>query len=178
MAKKISYSKLKLTNKNTETKTISYDIEVKQYLPIEEKLNMVSEIINSESSTHSGTDMKFCNYGILEVFLKLAYVEYYTNLSFTEKQKESMYKLYDELATNNIIDEVLAVIPQKEQDLVEELLWPTVQSIYAYMNSAFGILDSINTDYSNLNFDVDSLTEKLKNKENLDFLSEVLNKMG
>lgn len=178
MAKKVSYSKLKLTNNNTETKTISYDIEVKQYLPIEEKLNMVSEIINSESSTHTGTDMKFCNYGMLEVCSKIAYVEYYTNLSFTEKQKENLYKLYDELATNNIFNEVLEAIPQEEKSLISALLEPTVKSIYAYMNSVYGILDSMNTDYSKLNFDIDSLTEKLKDKEGVEFLSQVLNKMG
>ena len=46
---KVSFAKLGLT-KNQEVKSIKwgeYDIEVKQYLPINDKLNLISNVINA-----------------------------------------------------------------------------------------------------------------------------------
>jgi hypothetical protein len=41
-----------------------------------------------------------------------------------------------------------------------------------------GILDNMGKDYSNLNFDATAIQEKLGNSENVEFLKEVLTKLG
>ena len=41
-----------------------------------------------------------------------------------------------------------------------------------------GILDNMSKDYDKLNFDAEALKEKLGNGENIEFLKEVLDKLG
>jgi len=45
-----------------------------------------------------------------------------------------------------------------------------------YRNSVYGILDSLQTDYSNLNLDVDAIKEKLSNDNNIKDLKEIFDK--
>ena len=62
---KISMTKLGLT-KNNQVKEVSFNnqtIEVKQYLPVEEKLNMITDIINSSVDENS-----FYNPGRLHIY--------------------------------------------------------------------------------------------------------------
>ena len=54
----------------------------------------------------------------------------------------------------------------------------TVQSIYAYKNSVMGILDAIKNNYSNLEFDAKKIQELLGDENNLDFLRDVLDRLG
>jgi hypothetical protein len=54
----------------------------------------------------------------------------------------------------------------------------TVSSIYKYQNSIMGILDTVMADYQNLNFDIDSLQQKISNPENLTLLKDVVTKLG
>jgi len=39
-------------------------------------------------------------------------------------------------------------------------------------------MDSMNNDYNNLNFDIEKLTKEIGNKENAQFLDQVLTKLG
>ena len=58
--------------------------------------------------------------------MNLYIVIMYTNISFTEKQKENEYKLYDILKSNQVIETVIKAIPQQEylelQTLLEMLI--------------------------------------------------------
>jgi hypothetical protein len=54
----------------------------------------------------------------------------------------------------------------------------SVDAIYSYQNSILGILDSINTDYSNLNFDATEIQKKLADPENMELLKGILAKLG
>ena len=54
----------------------------------------------------------------------------------------------------------------------------TADEIYKYQNSAYGILDALNSDYKNLNFDVEKIMGDIQNKEGLEFLNEVMTKLG
>lgn len=54
----------------------------------------------------------------------------------------------------------------------------TVNSIYKYQNSVFGILDNVVTDYKDLNFDVTELQKNISNPENLTLLKDVVTKLG
>ena len=54
----------------------------------------------------------------------------------------------------------------------------TINSIYNYKNSVMGILDTISTDYSDLNLDVEHVQEQLSNSENLTLVKDILTKLG
>ena len=172
---KISLNKLglKIDDSVSIVKFNDQDIEVKHYLPVNEKLDLISAVINE-----SADDLKFYNVGKLEIFKVIEMVKHYTNINFTEKQLEDAAKLYDLLDSTGLVSELLAVIPDAEKDFIEDVLFDTVESIYKYQNSIMGILDTVTTDYKDLNFDVSELQKNISNPENLTLLKDVVTKLG
>jgi hypothetical protein len=101
-----------LNNKSKEEKEIKFDnvsIKVKQYLPVNDKLNLISAVINE-----SADDLKFYNVGKLEIFKTLEIIKNYTNINFTDKQLEDVPKLYDLLVSCGLADEIINQIPEIE----------------------------------------------------------------
>jgi hypothetical protein len=43
----------------------------------------------------------------------------YTNISFTEKQREDEYKLYDAMQSNGLIDAVIEHMPAAEYEMLQ-----------------------------------------------------------
>lgn len=173
---KVTFNKLNLI-KNTEIKNIDINeniIEVKQYLPVEKKLELISYIVNMAHDE----DYNFSNPVKVEVFAGIGIIKYYTNITFTEKQLENPAKIYDLLNSNNVINNVIAAIPSNEYDEIRTGIEDTIKSIYQYQNSALGILDTIGQDYSDLNLEADTISEKLSNPDNMKLLRDVLAKLG
>ena len=172
---KLSLNKLglKIDDSISIVKFNDQDIEVKHYLPVNEKLDLIGTIINE-----SADELKFYNVGKLEVFKLIEIIKHYTNINFTDKQLEDTTKLYDLLSSSGLGDEILTVIPETELNFIEDTLFDTVDSIYKYNNSIFGILDAVTTDYENLNFDVSELQKNISNPENLTLLKDVVTKLG
>ena len=99
---KVSFNKLGL-KLNTEVKSIGYhDITVKQYLPINEKLELITRVINNAAD-----DNRFLNKIKLEMYLNLEVVFTYTNINFTDKQKEDLPKLYDILNSAGVMSDII-----------------------------------------------------------------------
>lgn len=173
---KVTFNKLNLI-KNTEIKNIDINeniIEVKQYLPVEEKLELISYIVNMAHDE----DYNFSNPVKVEVFAGIGIIKYYTNITFTEKQLENPAKIYDLLNSNNVINNVIAAIPSNEYDELRAGIEDTIKSIYQYQNSVLGILDTIGQDYSDLNLEADTINKKLSNPDNMKLLRDVLAKLG
>ena len=61
---------------------------------------------------------------------------------------------------------------------IEGKLTTLIDNIYAYRNSAAGILENLNIDYDRLNTDAKEIEASLQNKENLSLVRDVLTKMG
>ena len=171
---KLAFSKLGLKN-NNQVVNINYNeqiIEVKQYISVNDKLKLISNIINNTVDEHS-----FCNPVKVKVYLLIGVVENYTNISFTEKQKEDIVKLYDLIQSNGLFDKILEAIPAEEFNDLLNSTWDSVDAIYTYRNSIMGILDNVSNDYDNVNVDVNKTIEQIKNLDH-SFLSEVMNKLG
>lgn len=167
---KISFSKLNL-KKVDKIEKIEYNeqgIEIKQYLPIQQKLELLSSVIIKATD-----NSKFFNPGQLSVFFKLEIVQAYTNINFTEKQKEDFCKTFDLLEENGLFLVILNKIPAEELKTLEAWLFQSVKAIYEYNNSARAILESLQTDYKNLDFDLTSIQEKIKDPETLQILKEI-----
>lgn len=172
---KIAFSKLKLVKKD-DVKTIAIndiEIEVKQYLPVSEKIDIVTNVLNNSQSENN-----FANPIHVEVYSNLEIIYAYTNLNFTDKQKETPDKLYDLLEQNGVINAVIEAIPQLEYELLIDWIKETIESYYTYRNSALGILDQISTDYSNLKYDATEIQEKIADPNNLTLLKDIVTKLG
>lgn len=171
---KIPFTKLGL-KKVEDTKNITICgqmIEVKQYLPISDKINIITNVIEN-----SADDNNFANPVKVEVFANLEIMYAYTNISFTDKQKEDPTKLYDLLEENGIIAEVIAAIPENEYALLLGWIDETIEAFYKYRNSVLGILDTISADYSNLSLDATNLQKQIADPENLKLLKSIMSKL-
>ena len=172
---KVSFTKLGLKKKE-EIKNITINdqvIEVKQYLPISDKINIITNVIEN-----SADDNNFANPVKVEVFANLEIMYAYTNISFTDKQKEDPTKLYDLLEENGVIAEVIAAIPENEYALLLGWIDETIEAFYTYRNSVMGIMEQISADYSNLSLDATAIQQKLADPQNLELLKSVMTKLG
>lgn len=172
---KPTFAKLKLA-RNNSVKVVTFndiEIEVKQYLPINEKLQLISNVINAASDENNFSNpIKEDLFGTLEIIYA------YTNLGFTEKQKEDPAKLYDDMISSGFADVIIKEIPSEEYNAIVDGINKCVNAIYTYRNSVMGILDVVSNDYNSLNFDINQLSENLSNPENLTLLKDVLTKLG
>ena len=172
---KVSLTKLGLKI-NQNVKNIEFNeqiIEVKQYLPINEKLELISSVINSAAD-----EKNFSNPVKENLFLTLEILYHYTNINFTDKQKEDPVKLYDLVVSSGLVDKITDLIPEEELDEVINGVAQSVKASYTYRNSVLGILESISQDYSALNLDATEIQQKLADPDNMALLKQVLTKLG
>lgn len=163
---------------NQEVLTIDVEgnvnpIEVRQYLPIDEKLGLIGRVIEL---AHDGNN--FSNPLKLGVYYSLEMIQAYTNIVFTEKQKETPTKLYDSLLSSGWLDKIFANIPSEEKSIIYTGLMDTVDNYYKYRNSILGVIDNISTDYSDLEFDIEKLGGDLSNPENIALLKNIMGRLG
>lgn len=174
---KIGLTKLGLNKEKIDSYTTldfyNEIIQIKLYLPIEEKLNLISSVIN-QSVDNNG----YYNPVKIKIYKELAIIEFYTNINFTAKQKENIYQLYDLLKANNVFNNVFELIPVEELNLIDTSINKTIKSIYTYKNSFSGMLENITQDFSNLNFDAEDIQKKLGDPNNIALLRDIMTKLG
>ena len=107
---KVTFGSLKL-KKTEEVNKISIadkEIEVKTYLPIEDKYDLIQATLQQSVEGIGFNEI------LIEMNFYLNVVFLYSNISFTETQKEDRYKLYDILESNGVINEIVNAIPVQE----------------------------------------------------------------
>jgi hypothetical protein len=166
---KISLSKL-ISKKKEEDVIIEINgeqVEVKQYLPLTEKIELVN-FIAQESVTLQGV-----NPIQKDVLTDICIIEYYTNIKFTEKQKEDMLKTYDILVQNNIIEIIKKAIPEAELSQMYGWIYICMHSIETFKNSARGMVDDIVNNYNATQLDIQSLVDQIKDPQVGEFLKNL-----
>ena len=173
---KVSFTKLGL-KKNEDVDIVEWNeqkIEVKQYLPIEEKLDLVTKIINDSIDTNN-----FYNPAKIYIFTILNTILYYTNINLTDKQKEDVAKTYDLLVSSGLSVKIFEQINPYEYNQIKSWVLETVQSIYSYAQSVLGILETVNNDYKDADFNAEQIQNKLTNNpEELKLLKDILDRLG
>lgn len=172
---KVSFNKLGLKPNNVIT-TIEHngvEIEVRQTLSYLDKLELVSNILNSTIDTNG-----YWNSMRLNLYLTLEVVDAYTNLTFTEKQKEDPFKIYDLIVSSGLFTKIIEAIDPNDWQEINDNVNIMVNNIYNYKNSVLGILEAVSSDYSNLELDINKLTQQLGNAENLTLVKDIIDKLG
>lgn len=173
---KIAFTKLN-AKKNIKIRQITFndqEIEIFEYLPIEEKLALISRIVN-----YSLDDNNFANPARLNIYTVLELVYTYTNISFTAKQRENFLDLYDTLITSGLWKAIFDVLKETgEYDYIQYTTADVVNEIYKYRDSILGILNAVQQDYQNLNLDAAKIQEKIADKDNLTLLKNVVTQLG
>lgn len=174
---KIAFSKFGL-KPNTEIKTIEWsgqNIEVLQYLPIQKKLSLIGRVI---SSAHE-EDANYSNPVKIQVFTDLEILFEYTNISFTEKQKEDMPKLYDTVCGSGLLEAIIEAIPEEEYNTIIDGIADSTEAIYKYQNSVLGILSVLKGDMEDIeNIDVEGMKQSLAEIAQSPMVKELLPLLG
>lgn len=174
---KVPFSKLQASI-NTTTMLVSVKdkndeevlYEVKYYLPYKEKVELVTRIVNA-----SVDDNGFYNPLRVKLYTALEVVYAYTNLNFTEKQKEDPFKLYDLLVGSGVIRAVVSNMSPEDWSDINTNVMQTIENIYKYTNSFRGVIDSISQDYQSTTLDLEKLQAQLKDPQSFDLLKQILN---
>lgn len=85
-------------------------IEVKQFLPTFDKINLVASAVKSSIVDGVVNEM------IVETTLHYLIVERYTNIEFSDEELANMVDTYDLLESNGVINHVLSALPEGDYD--------------------------------------------------------------
>ena len=133
---KITYSSLKLKT-NEEIKEVNFNenkIEVKQYLPISDKIDLVDISLQEAKEGNLYNPLK------VDMYFHLNLIYLYTNINFTDKQKEDEEKLYDTLNSTGLIDAIIAEIPEKEYNYLRNMANEKVENDLKYNTTAASLI--------------------------------------
>ena len=136
---KVSFGTLKLKKQETTTtiKIADKDIEVLNYLPIEDKYDLIQATLQQSVEGIGFNEI------LIEMNFYLNVVFLYSNISFTETQKEDRYKLYDILESNGVINEIVNAIPVQEFKNLMDSFDLEKERVVRENRSSAGILNNI-----------------------------------
>ena len=122
---------------NQETKKVSgLDIQVLQYLPIQDKIDLIDIALQKAERDGVYNEMR------LEMYFNLYIVYLYTDIVFDEEDRADEFTLYNELESNNVISKVIATIPEEEYDNLFDTLQIVKKNNTKYKNSVASVLNS------------------------------------
>ncbi len=127
---KVSYANMKLKT-NTAVNTFQFcgqKIEVLKYLPASDKYDLLMITLQKSLEGNIYNEFK------LNLYFELNLVYMYTNISFTEKQREDEFKLYDTLRSNGFFELFYEALEDKEY----EELFDQIAELKATMEKSKG----------------------------------------
>lgn len=177
---KVSFTKLNKVKKLPVISKIYNDLEIEfeQYLPLEDKLALMTSVIEQSGNGEEG----FFNIVKLETYYRIEMIKAYTNITFTEKQLEDTPKLFDAIELNDVWAFVEDNIPQKEREYIWNTILALAKEITAYNNSVLGILKALQTsaqlDMKETNMDMEQMQKDLEQLKETPFVQQILPLMG
>ena len=138
----ISYANMKLKPVTTTHKFEwnGNKIEVLDYLPIEDKYDLI--MITLQKAFENG----YYNPIKIDEFFHLHLIYMYTNINFTEKQREDENKLYDNLKSNGLIDAFLTQFNEEEYNELYIWMDEVKREISDYKRSVSGLVQNLIAD--------------------------------
>lgn len=173
---KVGFGSLKITKVDDRVNTFTFnekEIEVKRYLPFSDKLTLIGNAINLAADGN-----RFANPMKIDMYLDLEIMFAYTNISFTDKQKEDLVKLYDMLASAGFFEAMYNVIEEEEASTIHYNAARLAENMYGQMNSVYGIMENIANDYSEVGAQAEDIQKKIADPNNIALLKDVMTKLG
>lgn len=115
-------------------------IKVQKYISIKDKNDLIA--ITLQKAEEDG----IYNEVLLDVYFHLNIIYLYTDLEFSNEDREDELELYDILETNDIIDRVIGIIGEEEYSNLKELLVTMRDRKLHYDNTAAAVLRRFITD--------------------------------
>lgn len=139
---KTTFASLKLKNLD-DKKNINFnnsEIEISQYISISDKYDLISITLQKALEDNNYNEV------LLDMYFHLNLIYLYTNIQFTEKQRENEFKIYDALKCSGLLNLILENIPEEEYNVCYDYLEKEAKKRTKMMRSAIGLVQSIITD--------------------------------
>lgn len=136
---KVSYANMKLKT-NTTVNTFEFcgqKIEVLKYLPAADKYDLLMITLQKSLEGNIYNEFK------LNLFFELNLVYMYTNISFTEKQREDEFKLYDTLRSNGFFELFYEALDDKEYEELFDQIAELKTTMEKSKGSIAGVISNI-----------------------------------
>lgn len=145
-------------------------IEVKRYLPVEQKMALIGNIVNN-----SVDDNNYYNPIRLDMYTVIGIVGLYTDIDLEDT---TIAQAYDILMESGLWEDILNTIPASEIEYIKINTRKILENIYAYKNSIYGVIEGFNNSADNIKLDSEEIQKNLSDPENLKLVKEILTKMG
>lgn len=116
-------------------------INIKKYLPINDKKDLI-EITLQKAEQADGT----YNEILIDMYFNLHLVYLYTDIVFTDEDREDEMKLYDELESSGLLERILDKIPDEEYNTLMDYLKAMRKEISSYKHSAAAMVQKLIVD--------------------------------
>ena len=135
----MNYSDLNLTIYNNTTNisiTPDFDINVKMYLPIEDKNDIIQLALQNSEENGIYNLLK------LNMYFELYIMYLYTDIEFTLEEKSDPVALYDVLKSRGIIESTIDAIPGAEYEYLLTMLKETMKLKLEHRNTVAAVLNN------------------------------------
>lgn len=175
---KISYNKFEKPT-YPEDKVVEFQgqqIEVRQYLPMSEKLAFATRVIERSYDPA----IAYINPIGYDIQFAVQIINTYTNIELMiDEEGVDLGVLYDEIVASGLYKQIISAIPAQELETLRQYTDDIIEHFYKYKQSAQAVIEMLTTDYDNLNFDIESMQKKLVDiDQNMGLVKEVVNKLN
>lgn len=148
---------------------------IKTYVPIGDILQAAETILQLSLVPELGIYLP----GQIEVYTFLYGYYLFTDIEFTEEEKDNPKETYDKLHLADDYREIKKALQEVESYYTyRAIVADTIKKLEAYQTSAYGILDSLKKDYDNMNLDVEKLKNDIQDRKGIELVDKIVEKLG
>lgn len=111
-------------------------IQVKSYLPISDKMDVVQITIQKADNG------RYIDQLALDMFFELNLVYSYSNIEVIQEDRDDQFALYDRWTQDGTINAVISAIPDEEYNKLSEAIDETVEDLMKYRGTAAAVVNS------------------------------------
>lgn len=138
----MEYSKLNLKIDNS-VKTFTFNeqkISVFQYLSIKDKYDLLMDVLEKSKTDDVYNDLK------VDTLFHMYLIIFYSDINFTEEEKNNVEEVYDEIYSSGFLDCFLKAMNPKEYSFLYETLQSLMLNLQEYNSTLVSYLKSFSND--------------------------------
>lgn len=147
-------------------------VSVRSWLPAAAKIEFIQFVVGHAMNPDHGTFSPV----ITSVFEIIAYIKYFTDIEIDDEDLVDPGKLADEIIRSGLLKAIQGVVESYDRHEwidISLTLDETIGNIERYNASFAGTMAAMNTNATDLGNQLDSIMEKIKNKEGIEELSAI-----
>ena len=143
-------------------------IAVRSWLPTAAKIEFIQFVVSHAMHPDIGTFSP----AIVECFETIACIKYFTDIEFSDEDLSNPNQLADEITHSGLYSLVQDVLAN-EWTNTSLLLHDTISTVERFNSSFVGTMSAMSGNATELGTQLDSIMEKLKNKEGLEEIAAI-----